>query len=192
MPKKTFETVIKSGNEAIIQVKENQPTLLKNCKDIARMENPVSIFSEDDEDRNRREIRTVRVFNYEEQNNNTEWIKYLKSIIEIKRIRWTFDTKEKIMKASAELAYYASTTGKLAAKEFGAAIRNHWGIENRNHYVRDVSMNEDKSRIRVNPENFIALRSFSLNIMRNNNVKNVSSELYKNALNMKRIFKYII
>lgn len=192
MPKKTFEAVIESGNDAIIQVKENQPKLLNNCRNIAQIENPISVFSENNEGHNRKEIRTVRVFSYEERDVKTEWIKYIKSIIEVKRIRWTFDTKEKNMKISAEAAYYASTTEKLAAKEFETTIRNHWGIENRNHYVRDVSMNEDKSRIRVNPENFIALRSFSMNIMRNNDVKNVANEQYKNALNMNRIFKYII
>jgi hypothetical protein len=38
-----------------------------------------------------------------------------------------------------------------AAQGFCAGSRNHWGIENKNHHVRDVTMGEDKFRIRTNP-----------------------------------------
>lgn len=36
----------------------------------------------------------------------------------------------------------------------------HWGIENRSHYVRDVTLQEDACRIRTGhaPQNFAALR----------------------------------
>jgi hypothetical protein len=37
------------------------------------------------------------------------------------------------------------------------------GIENRNHYVRDVSCDEDRSRIRDNPGIIARARSFALN-----------------------------
>jgi len=53
----------------------------------------------------------------------------------------------------------------VQAEEFRQAIHNHWGIENRNHYVRDVCMGEDRSRIRTNPHIMAKLRSFALNIL---------------------------
>ncbi len=34
-------------------------------------------------------------------------------------------------------------------------------------------MNEDKSRIRVKPQNMARIKSFALNIMRSNKVKNI-------------------
>ena len=100
------------------------------------------------------------------------------------------NTGTKIFKDSSEESYYISTTEKLSAKEFGGAIRSHWGIKNKNHYVRDVSMNEDKSRIRINPQNMVKLRSFGLNLMRRNKVRNVSQELFKNGLNLNKLWKY--
>jgi len=51
-------------------------------------------------------------------------------------------------------------------------------------------MNEDKSRIRIEADLFARLRSFALNVMRANEVENISQELYKNALNIKRLFGY--
>ena len=42
------------------------------------------------------------------------------------------------------------------------------GIENRNHDVRDVSCNEDRSRIRDNPGIMARARSFALNIISHN------------------------
>jgi predicted transposase YbfD/YdcC len=83
----------------------------------------------------------------------------------VERKREIFDTKKKQWKNTDETVYYISTI-LLSAEEFCKAVRNHWGIENGNHHVRDVSMNEDKSRIRNNPGIFARLKSFALNILR--------------------------
>ena len=51
-------------------------------------------------------------------------------------------------------------------------------------------MAEDKSRIRINPHIFAKLCSFALNILRKNNVKNVSSELFDNCMNLENVLNY--
>ena len=117
------------------------------------------------------------------------WSKYIKMIIKVTRNRKVFDTKSKQWIESFETSYYISTV-KLTAMESAKAVRGHWEIENKNHYVRDVSMNEDKSRIRVKADVFAILRSIALNIMRINQVQNVSQELYRNALSINRLFGY--
>ena len=66
----------------------------------------------------------------------------------------------------------------------------HWGIENRNHYVRDVSCSEDRSRIRDNPGIMARARSFALNIMRHNGGTNIAQELWKGALSLEHILAY--
>ena len=36
----------------------------------------------------------------------------------------------------------------LSAERFNSVVREHWGIENRLHWVLDVVMNEDQARNR--------------------------------------------
>jgi predicted transposase YbfD/YdcC len=80
-----------------------------------------------------------------------------------------------------ETAFYASSV-RLTAKTFASAIRNHWAIENQNHWVRDVTLAEDASRIRVNPGIMARLRSQTLNIARANGITNIAEALWAAAL----------
>jgi predicted transposase YbfD/YdcC len=87
-----------------------------------------------------------------------------------------------------DVSFYACQI-RLSAPLFAAAIRGHWEIE-AHHYVRDVSLAEDASRIRLNPVNFSRLRSIAHNVLRANGVKNVARALYRNALNLQNILAY--
>jgi len=107
----------------------------------------------------------------------------------VERRRVISDTEKKQWKNTDETAYYISTI-TMNAEKFCKAIRNHWGIENRNHHVRDVTMNEDKSRIRNNPDIFARLKSFALNILRADKVDNIASELFYNCINLANILDY--
>jgi len=89
-----------------------------------------------------------------------------------------------------EVATYVSSADGLRASTWADIIRGHWGIENRNHYVRDVSCNEDRSRIRDNPGIMVRARSFALNIIRHNGVTNVAKALWNGALNLDYILAY--
>jgi predicted transposase YbfD/YdcC len=71
---------------------------------------------------------------------------------------------------------------RVLAARCPLAIRHHWAIENRSHYVRDSSFREDASRIRCNPGIFARLRSFASNILRFNGVENVHDTRYRITL----------
>ena len=68
--------------------------------------------------------------------------------------------------ASNELVYYLSSL-PTKVKQFAKAVRGHWGIENRLHWVLDVVFAEDKSRVRKNhgPLNLSMLRRLVLAIL---------------------------
>ena len=63
-------------------------------------------------------------------------------------------------------------------------------MENRAHYVLDVSMHEDTSRVYKSPTILSILRSFALNILRFNKVNDVADALWRNAMNLNRALAY--
>ena len=59
---------------------------------------------------------------------------------------------------------------------FGERIRGYWGVENKVHYVRDVTQGEDKSRIRTTPlPQILAIaRNLALNLYRDAGFNNMA------------------
>jgi hypothetical protein len=74
---------------------------------------------------------------------------------------------------TSETALFVSDV-VLPAAQCAKAIRVHWRIENRSHYVRDGSFAGDRSRIRCNPGIFARLRSFAAKHLRFSGIHNVS------------------
>jgi predicted transposase YbfD/YdcC len=182
----------KKNVEVILQVKGNQKNLFKKCEELAKTKKPFSkTIQRGKRERGRIEKRTITVFHKGTFNLGDVWNEHIRAIITVERKTRTFDTKTKRFETSEETAFYISTTDIFSAKEFGEIIRLHWGIENSNHYVKDVSLHEDNSRIRKNPECFATLRSFGLNLLRVNGEKNISQALFRNAMNVKRVLNYI-
>jgi predicted transposase YbfD/YdcC len=187
---KTLQVAKETGNDVVVQVKKNQKTLYNDCRTIAETMSPDQVYQEPTtKARNRIESRQVQVFTTLNVTDAEKW-SLVDAIVKVERNRLLFDTKTKCWQRSDETSFYVSTV-VLSAQEFCEGIRNHWGIENRNHYVRDVTMGEDKSRIRTNPHIFARLRSFALNILRANNVENVSLELFDNCMNFNNILNYV-
>ena len=85
-----------------------------------------------------------------------------------------------------EVGYYPCQA-RHGAKVLGGAIRAHWGIENRAHYVRDVTLAEDASRIRTKPGMMARIRSVALNVLRANGIQNISLALYTNAVSFDQL-----
>ena len=66
-----------------------------------------------------------------------------------------------------ERRYYISSRD-LGAAELASAVRTHWGVENRLHWVLDVSFGEDGKTLRKDhaPQNLSLLRKIVLNLIR--------------------------
>jgi predicted transposase YbfD/YdcC len=129
---KTLETAVNTGNDAIVQVKENQKMLFNDCLNISATRRSLEIYDEPlDKSRNRIEQRTIHVFDSPAIGDKDKW-QLVKAVIKVERKREIFDTKSKCWKRSDEISFYIATVS-LSAKEFSGAIRSHWGIENSNH-----------------------------------------------------------
>ena len=71
-------------------------------------------------------------------------------------------------KVSTEVAYIVTSLDAPAASpaRLLALVRAHWAIENRLHYVRDVSMEEDRGRSRAGGRALASLRNLVLAMIR--------------------------
>ena len=70
-------------------------------------------------------------------------------------------------KTHRETRYYIASV-RLSAEAAGRAVRRHCGIENRRHWVPDVTFNDDQSRLRKGPsaKHLAVVRHFALNLVR--------------------------
>ncbi len=61
--------------------------------------------------------------------------------------------------------------------------RGHWTIENRSHYVRDVTFNEDASQVRNGrlPQVMAAFRNLTLTVLRRFRITRIQEALIRNA-----------
>jgi predicted transposase YbfD/YdcC len=135
--------------------------------------------------RNRQEHRRVEVFSVA-GHLGADWRDLIACAARITRLTWCKDTRSGLWNAREEVAYYACQI-RLDAGGLGRAVRAHWGIENRDHHVRDRVLREDDSRIRRKPGIFGRIRSFALNLLRANGITNVSEAIYTNALSFDRL-----
>ena len=188
--KKTFEIARDTGNHLLVQLKSNQAKLFEAVCIIAENAGAAETATTRNTGRSRREDRTVEVFPVGDALAATEWQPFVKTIIRVTRHTLLRSAATGLWDQRGEVAYYLSSATGLTPTAWGDAIRGHWGIENRNHYVRDVSCDEDKSRIRDNPGIMARARSFARNILRINRVTNVAKALWDGALSLDHILAY--
>lgn len=77
-------------------------------------------------------------------------------------------TREIGGKASTETAYIVTslTVPEAGPERLLELSRGHWAIENRLHYVRDVTFNEDRCRVRSGARALAAIRNLVLYLIR--------------------------
>jgi predicted transposase YbfD/YdcC len=172
-----------------VRVKDNQPRLRDALVALCAEREPSDRHETVDRGRHgRQEHRRVEVFGVEGRL-PPGWRRTIACAARISRSCWCKDTRTGLWRPRREVAYYVSQV-RLDAASFGRAVRSHWGIENRDHHVRDRVLREDDSRIRRKPGVFARLRSFALNILRANGVTNVSEAVYVNALSLDQLLAY--
>jgi predicted transposase YbfD/YdcC len=77
---------------------------------------------------------------------------------------------ERAGKIETERRYYLASA-KLDPGTFAAAVRAHWGLENRLHWVLDVVFHDDLARLRTGfgPQNMAVVKHMAINLVRSAN-----------------------
>ena len=158
-----------AGTDHLLAVKANQPSLRAEVEDrfTDAHHGTVETHTAHDKGHGRIEQRTTSVMR------EVEWLSgdrrfpgelRLPGVASIVRVAARIQRGEK---AHAETRYYISSA-TLTAEAAAQAVRGHWGIENRLHWVQDVTFNEDQSRLRkgFGAKNMAVVRHFALNLVR--------------------------
>ena len=98
----------------------------------------------------------------------------LKTLIKVTSYRHILKGQYLLIKQLA-IRYYISSLDE-SVEAFAQRIRHYWQVENKVHYVRDVTQGEDASRIRVQPlpNNFALARNLALNLYRDHGFVNMA------------------
>lgn len=159
----TVHEEVKSFLDASVEEKKGPcPKGAPVSKEISRLQEMESV----EKDHGRLEIRRYYQSDYLDWFADQEKWEGLRSVGLVESIR------EIDGKTAIERRYYLSSL-KLEVKTFARAVRGHWGVENKLHWVMDVCFGEDQSRARAGyaPENLATLRRLALNLLKRDKTK---------------------
>lgn len=169
--KKIAKKIIDKSADYLLALKGNQGNLLQEVMDmfdkIKHNEFKQYIYDEDTEiekDHGRIETRNCVTIN------NLDWLFEIHQWTKVKTIAMVTATVFKNGIETVEHRYYISSLHG-DAKIINRAVRKHWHIENKLHWILDVIFNEDGSRLRSGngPQNVSILKRLALNAIKTEN-----------------------
>ena len=87
----------------------------------------------------------------------------------------------RVVKVDREVIYAITSLppDRAQAVDLLAGLRGHWGIENRAHWVRDVTFDEDRSHVRSHaaPQVLAAGRNLAIALLRRAGYDNIAAAL---------------
>jgi predicted transposase YbfD/YdcC len=92
-----------------------------------------------------------------------------------------------------EYAITSLAPAKADASRLLSLWREHWHIENRLHWVRDVTFGEDKCRVKLGhgPQNLAAFRNAAISLLRHAGHKGIASALRHLTYRVRELLKLI-
>jgi predicted transposase YbfD/YdcC len=167
-PKKSCHQIIESHNHYLGALKGNQPGLFEEVKANFHVEDT---YTELSRGHGRVEQRVVSICRTLESIRS--WAG-LCTLIRVSATRTLLKGEYEFV-GNTQTRYYISSLNETA-QQFAHRIRAYWGVENKVHYVRDVTQAEDASRIRVLPlpQLWAITRNLALNLYRDLGFDNIA------------------
>lgn len=159
----TVHQEVKSFLDAVLQEQQaRRPAGAKVSQAASALGSCVTV----DKEHGRLEIRRYY------QSDQLDWFADRNQWEGLKSVGLVEATREVEGKVTVERRYYLSSL-PLGIETFARAVRSHWGIENKVHWLMDVCFREDQSRARAGyaAENLATLRRLALNLLKNEKTK---------------------
>jgi predicted transposase YbfD/YdcC len=192
----TVETIVDKGADYVLPVKENQPRLLEALQGL--FDDPAEMrwvecdyHRTEDRGHGRVEIRECW------STSDPEYLNYIGTLAEWRGLQSIamIQTERQLGDQTTVSRRYFISSLKSDAERLLKAVRGHWGIENKVHWVLDIAFREDDCRIRKGhgAENFAVLRHIALNLLRRetSGKRSIRGKRMKAALDEKYLSKVL-
>ena len=116
---------------------------------------------------------------------------HVKQVFRIERI--TFNLEGELMRTETVYGVISLSPEKADVVRLLKLNRGHWCIENRLHYVRDVTFDEDRSQIRKGsgPQVMATLRNLAISLFRLHEIKNIAQAVRNCCYNQGSALQFI-
>lgn len=186
--KKIVKEIRIQGGEYNIALKQNQANLFKQTTEFfknAEKENfkglDIQSYTTDENGHGRKETRDYYMVT------DIDWLKKKNEWKDLNSLGLVISKRTQDNKTSIEKRFYISSLKNI--EDFSRSVRDHWGIENKLHWVLDVQMREDGCRKRTgsSSENFAILRHIALNFLRQEKSlkRGIEGKRFKAAVDVK-------
>jgi predicted transposase YbfD/YdcC len=174
----TARLIAERGGDYVFTVKGNQPSLYAACKALPWRDIPARSMTT--KNHGRRSTRTIKVVTA------PAWVDF-HGAAQVAQLRRTVT---KAGKKTVEVVYLITSASPLTAPPatLAAWVQGHWGIENRLHWVRDVTFDEDRSQVRTGsaPQVMATLRNTVISLLRLAGWTNIAHALRHHAADQRR------
>jgi predicted transposase YbfD/YdcC len=177
----TAQVILGRGADYVMTVKGNMPTLYRQLKKLPWAAVPA--VSSVSTDHGRRACRTIKAVLA------PAWIGF-DGAAQVAQLRRTVTTKGT---KTVEVVYLITSDRDADPATLAGWIRSHWEIENKLHWVRDVTYQEDRSLVRTGnaPRVMASLRSLAISILRLDGHANIAAANRHHARDPQRTLKLL-
>lgn len=183
----TAETIVAAGGHYILTVKANQPSLHTELKNLPWKHIPV-LDRSTEHGHGRTATRALKACEI----TGGIGFPHAMQVLQLTRTVTNRATKRKhteVVYALTSLSITDATAAQVAGW-----LRGHWAIENKLHWVRDVTYAEDHSQVRAGNGSHVmaTLRNTAISLLRLDGHDNIAKALRHNARNPHRPIKLLL